>query len=406
MDDLDDATKAPSPLGGWSGRVTTLTNALIVATEQNDMIQPSGIFDAAGTYIHEGVLWRGRALMVPPPLPDVQDHLPGRWIWGGVLLNHFGHFLTESTGRLWALDAVKGHVDGIVFISKREVGDDNLGPKDYHKIFFDLMGVTVPIKVIAKPTRVDVLEVPGQGFGIGPLASGTDQFRRFVQTRFAKSIAPVGSERLYISRSELGAVRGGILEETRLERYLSDHGYEIFHPQKHSMQEQVARYKAARQIVALDGSALHLLGMVGTSDQRVAIIKRRDSGATDNIVRHIATFSQSEPLVIDAVRQDWIRSDRKKADRFSFGELDFAALGDALGKAGFVSPDVAWTTLTDADLAKAIGEIEDKLKRKKLTFTAILRGQRSAAPVVPEKRRNRHEERIAGRLARKAAAKD
>jgi hypothetical protein len=290
-------------------------------------------------------------------------------------------------------------------MSKREGEDDGV-VKAFHKLFMELMGITLPIRIIARPTRVELLEVPGQGFGIGKLAQGTAPFRQFVQARFARAVPPEGARRLYISRSELGAVRGGILEETRLEQYLAACGYEIFHPQKHPMPVQIARYKAAEQIVALDGSALHLVAMVAGATQTVAIIKRRDSGATDSIVRHLHRFSGREPLVINAILQDWVRSDRSRADRFSFGELDFEVLGQALGKAGLVPPDAGWTSLSAEQSAAAMRGIEAKLRRQKLTFRPVPRSD-VASPVAqevkPEKSNPRREARFAARKAAKAA---
>jgi len=368
---LTDPALAPNPEEGWSTAILPLQNAVIATTPSHEMIQPMGVFDADGGYVLEAVLWRGRPLMLEPEPPAEVEHLAGRWIWGGVLLNHFGHFLTESTGRLWALDSVAGKVDGIVFVPKREDADDGaaVGMQAYHRLFFDLAKVDVPIRIVTRPTRVDLLEVPGQGFGIGPMAAGTAAFRAFMAARFARDIAPVGGERLYVSRSGLSAQKGGILWETRLEEMLAAEGYEIYHPQKHSLADQIARYKGARQIVALDGSALHLVAMTGIRGQRVAMIKRRDSHASDSIITHLRSFLGVEPDVIDVIRQDWVRSDRKRADRFSIGELDFAALGQALQGAGYVERGADWPALTEEEARAAIREVEGTLKRRKLTFS-------------------------------------
>lgn len=370
--DLMDATQAPSPAGGWSSVIRSVPEALVATTTSKDMIQPMGIFDAEGRYVHEAVLWRGRPLMVPPEeRPAVVDRLPGRWLWGGVLLNHFGHFMTESVGRLWALDAVKGQVDGLVFVSKREGQEEDavVDLRGFHQLFFELAQVDVPIRILTRPTQVEMLEVPGQGFGIGPMAAGTAAFRDFMARRFAQDVAPTGGPRLYVSRSGLSAQKGGILREERLEELLAAQGYEIYHPQRHPMRDQIARYKGAKQIVALDGSALHLVAMTGMRDQRVAMIKRRDSHASDSITVHLRSFLGMEPDVIDVIRQDWIRSDRKRADRFSIGELDFAALGRALAQAGYVDGDPDWPALTDAEVTTAIREVEGTLRRRKLTFS-------------------------------------
>lgn len=407
---IDDPTLPPRPEGGWSATVRVVERALVVPATVPDMVQPAGLFDAEGAYVHEGVLWRGRPLMVEPARPEAEDRLPGRWIWGGVLLNHFGHFLTESTGRLWA---TRPGVDGIVFISKRGEPDADgaVGLQPFHRLFFQLLGVNLPIRVVTKPTEVECLEVPGQGFGIGDIAAGTAEFRRFVAERFGAEVTSQGGELLYVSRSELGAARGGILEETRIEAFLQSCGYEIFHPQRHSLSDQIARYKAARKIVALDGSALHLVAMLCKPDQEVAIIRRRNSGASESIVTHLAAFMGREPDVIDVIKQDWVRSDRQRADRFSVGELDFAALSDVLAQLGYVPSGAVMPALTDDEARAAIAAIEAKLRRGKLRFEPFVRGQirrraaaetaavvgegASPAPMNP---------RRAARLARRAGA--
>ena len=342
------------------------------------------------------------------------EDLPGRWIWGGVLIGHFGHFLMESTGRLWALDALKGVVDGLVFIARRDVPLGDIA--GYHKHFFDLFCPGIQIRVIEKPTRIETLEVPGQGFGIGPLASGTSAFRDSVHRRFASAVKPAGAERLYISRSALSATLGSVLEEKRIEQSLAAGGYDIFHPQDHSLPDQIARYKAARQVVALDGSALHLFAMVGQSDQQVAMIKRRISNGSNGIIRHLVAFTGREPLVLDVISRQWVRSDRRGADNFSFAELDFGKLGAELATAGFVSHDIRWPPMTEDEAFVAVGKVESQLTRKQLTFTPVARvfpldadapvGP-AAQPVEPtpvEDKEAKRARRAARRAKRQAAA--
>ncbi|WP_444451815.1 glycosyltransferase family 61 protein [Rhodobacter capsulatus] len=415
----DDPCRAPQPLGGWSTKIVTVPQALVVPATVADMVQPMGVFDAEGAYVHEGVLWRGRRLMVEPePRPEPVAELPGRWIWGGVLLNHFGHFLVESTPRLWALDALKGAVDGFVFTVKRETieveGELKLQP--FQRLFFDLLGIDVPIRILAQPTRVECLEVPGQGFGLGAIAAGTEPFRAFFQSRFARDIAPQGAEKLYISRSALGASRGGVLGEDRIEAALAAAGYEIFHPQKHSLEAQIAHYKAARQVVALDGSALHMVAMVGRTDQQVAMIRRRVSDVSDSIVTHLTAFTGRAPLVIDVIEQDWVRSDRKRADRHSVGQLDLPALGRALVAGGFLPDGTEIPAMSEADIQAGVHLFEDALSGK-LRFEPLARGARRELPEADGGARRRKdksgtkpgkegklkgEERRAARMARQA----
>lgn len=338
VDGPDDPRGAPQMTGGWSESVETVAGAVVVPTSGRGTVQFGGIVAPDGRYVHAGVHWRrGRPLLMPPPdRAVVRDDLAGNWMWGGLLLNHFGHFLTESTPRLWALGACGG-LDGLVFVHKR-----NAEVTAFHRNFLHLLGCDLPVQVISKPTRVERLHVPGQGFGLGRISFGTAKFRAFFRDGFARDIAADGPERLYISRSALGPRKGGILGETFLEDRLAAQGYEVFHPQHHPLEVQIARYRAARQIVALDGSALHLAAFACAPHLRVAMIRRRTSSMSNAIVIHLKSFSGSDPDVIDAIRCDWVLAERGRVDRFSMGELDLPAVQAALVAGGYVAAGPVW----------------------------------------------------------------
>ena len=338
----------PSNPRNWAHQLRTIDGAHIVPTEDRTLVQPCGVFDQDRSYCHDAVLWRRKPLMVPPEQPAFAEDAPlkGTYLWGGVLHGHFGHFLVESIGRLWGYAAADAHLDGVLFMEKRaERGEGGAAVawhseetpllRSFQAEMFKQFGIAAPIGLVGAPVQVERLVIPGQGFGMGAMAEGTPAFRAFVQDRVGQDIAPDGPERLYISRSAFGARRGGVIGEQILEQQLEQDGFTVFHPQTESIPAQIARYKAAREVVALDGSALHLLAMVAQPDQKVAMIKRRSSPISKGIERHLASFMGQPPVVVDAIKQNWLRSDRKKVDRFSLAELDFPKLGKALNKAGF-----------------------------------------------------------------------
>ncbi len=350
--DLNDPETQPMPEGGWSESIEEISGAVVIPPEISAFTQAAGVLYADGAYCPRGALWRKfRPLTTRPEMPTEEPvALKGRWLWGGVLWAHFGHFLVESTSRLWALDRIEGDIDGVLFIPKRpRVGDTVRG---FQRDYLDLMQSELPIEVATDALRVERLIVPGQGFGLGAITRGTSSFRDAVHKRFGTHIAPDGGSRLYISRSALGLGKGGLLGEERLEDHLRAEGYEIFHPEKYDLATQIARYKAASQIVAADGSALHLYAMVGRADQQVAMILRRTSGANNLLATNVAAFCGAEPLVIHALNTEWWRRDHGKSNRLSFGELHHPAIAEALGAAGFVSESADWPIISDTERAQ------------------------------------------------------
>lgn len=346
------AAEAPDPAGGWSAQMVQLPSAVVIPPDARGFVTQSGLLTQDGQAVPMGDLWRNaRPLTQAPQMPQgpITD-LAGHWVWGGVLAGHFGHFLVESTGRLWGLQQVP-QAEGIVFMPK--------GPKltalsRWQQEFFDLAGVRGRVVLATEPMRVERLSVPGQGFGLGAIVRGT-QATRDVFARFGADVAPDGGSKLYISRSKLSDQKGLLIGEAELEERLAAEGYEIFHPQKHLLTEQVARYKAAEQVIAAEGSAIHFFGMVARPNQRLAMILRRRSGATQQIEQHLSSFAGITAVTLDALRRVWVRNDTPRA-RLGLGELDLPRLQQQLAQAGFIGAGgPVWDALRDDDVAARIG---------------------------------------------------
>lgn len=338
-----------------------------------------GVLDAGGHAVPEAEHWNFVQITLPPSPPDTFDHKAGRWLWGGLLKSHFGHFLIESTGRLWALDHLPGDIEGIVFLSEHGFDSDEARLwKSYHADFLRLLGIDVPILLLLRPTRFEELLVPTQGLGMGPLASGSAAMRAFVAKRLLPPVGsepPVAGSRLYVSRSRIGFDSGGILFEAELEGLLAAEGYRIFHPQDHSMEVQLATYRAASQIVAVDGSALHLLAMVARPSQTIAMILRRSGRGMGSLLEHLSGFAARPPLQLDAVVRDWVRSDRPRPSNYSLGELDFALLSARLHEAGLIAARGTWKNLPSPQVEARVHDIENTLGIAGLTFAPMNRAR-------------------------------
>lgn len=326
----------------------------------------AGLFDAEGRFLPEGIClrWEDHPLTVEPDFD--RDTAPaevyeGRWLFGGLLYHHFGHFLCESTARLWAFDHLGGQrLRGVVWFPKPRRTHAGKLAKPFRPLF-EALGLR-KLKLLAPqaPVRIEELVIPEQGFGIGALAAGRPQYRAFMRDRLCARIAPEGGPRLYVSRSRLPFRIGSVLNEGAIEARLAAEGYEIFHPEAHPIPVQIARYRAARRIVGLDGSALHLAAMVAAPETEVAIINRGPSQNIADYALQFRHFAGIEPVCIEAVAAWWSRAGERVVRRAVHALLDLPRLGAALAGAGFVSSG-DWPATPEAEVAEALAAREARL---------------------------------------------
>lgn len=391
------ADAPPDPGGGWSRAILRVPGAVVVPPVTSALVQACGVLDARRQFCAASATWRGlRATMVAPQAaPEPVARLAGRHLWCGQLWSHFGHFLCESLSRLWALDALGDDPpDSLVFVPKRPVTGGAPDPVPggaalmrFQRDCLDLLGITIPVTLIDRPTEVEELITPGQGFGLGAISTGTPEFRAFIGARFGREVAPEGPERLYLSRSALGGREGGALLEDRLEANLARAGYEICHPQHHSLADQVARYRAARAVVGLDGSAFHLFafaaqpGQAGRPARRAAIILRRNSKVYQPLAAHVGAFTGVAPAILSALSADWVPEGRGRAGRYSFGQLNFPALAAGLRDAGFINGSDDWHWPRWREQKAAIGAIE---AGKRIRLVRLGQRKRPAPPAAAE----------------------
>jgi capsular polysaccharide biosynthesis protein len=241
----------------------------------------------------------------------------------------------------------------VLYIPKRPRNGSEVA--DFQKEFMGHLGSNLPIVCLDTATQVEHLIVPGQGIGLGRMIEGTPQFHQMITTRFGKSVKPEGAMKLYISRSALPARRGNLIGERALEAHLAAEGYTIYHPQKHDLTHQIATYKAAKQIIAAEGSSLHLLAMVAKPNQQVAIVVRRPSSATRQLEKHLQAFAGVTPVSINQLARSWKPLGPAKP-RLWMGELDMPGLQAALSDEGFISAnDDAWPSLNREEVAARLG---------------------------------------------------
>jgi hypothetical protein len=233
-------------------------------------------------------------------------------IFGGYLLRHFGHFVHESLSRLWWLGKTKSDAmeDDLVNGARRRLQSEEMTvvffmprwldcEKDLPAYMAELLtGLGLPterIHILVGPTRFRRLLIPAQCWGFdfnqadwnSHLGCDCRGLMRTMLGSYNVLLAPTSvngglqpSEKLYITRTGLPLQLGRLLGDVLLDRLMEAAGFQIFHPERHPIAEQIRQYSLARELVFMDGSALYLLWFCQLQPGvRIKVILRRRQGA-------------------------------------------------------------------------------------------------------------------------------
>ncbi|MEM6824652.1 MAG: glycosyltransferase 61 family protein [Pseudomonadota bacterium] len=346
------------PLGSLAWKCAIHESVLALPDPAPRGILRAGLFDANGQHIAAADCWTTEnrpATQAPDPANrNALGWLPGLQLYGGILSGHFGHLICEGTARLWALDQPRAVPDGLVYFSRDPTKNGRILRRA--KGLLAALGIDAPCSIIDQPTRLEAVLLAPQAFGTDALLTGTPEFRHFMRARLAgRTPAPQRERRLYLSRGRLPRRRGVLIGERRLEALLSEQGFEIYHPESHSLSEQVAAYRAAAGIAATEGSPLHLVGFAAARGTPVVMLERRKGGPAPCIADSLTRFLLRSPALVPALSGGW----RLESGRQSvlYHVLDLPAVHAALLDRGMVEGP-AWPPLDPDAIRAELSDIE------------------------------------------------
>lgn len=256
------------------------------------------------------------------------QHLSGLWLYGGMLLPHFGHLLSECVHRLWAWREC-GDCQGVLFVVPPKFHTEAMPAYVYDVLAY--FGVHAKkIRFVFNNTVVEQLVVPEQLSGLGmPAVGAYNDFLAQLKAEHAPVPAPT---KLFVSRR-------GYLEKGRLAgmdylaSMLHDCGYTEFTPQDHSFESQLHYISEAEKIIFEEGSAIHLLDALPRIKAQVFIIKRRPKYKLfDELLQFRCAEGHMFNDVLDA--PPLTNAAHEKSNSLSF-VTDLAALLNDLSRTGF-----------------------------------------------------------------------
>ncbi len=307
----------------------------------------AGVMDAELQPVDVGPLGNFRITALPPTaedVPNIRERLEGTWLFGGFLKDHFGHFLTNSIGRLWAAQFIT-NLRGVVYLADQTHRTQSSVYEAAKKVF----GFPEIHRLINSHCDVEHLVLADDLFCEMQRCRASPAFNNWVRQSLPK--CALQQRDIYVTRGQFDPTKGRILCEDVLEKNLREAGYEIFAPETASLEEQVLTYRAARRIVAADGSALHLVAFCAHPDAKVACVQRR-SALPSTLRIHLETAVGERFIPMDCVKAYYYPQNTTQAwiKNRSMAEIDFGVLHTRLLEEEFVAPGHQWTSPGEIEL--------------------------------------------------------
>lgn len=251
---------------------------------------------------------------------DGVERLRGEAVYGGFLFRHFGHFLLESTCRLWW--PLHERFRGPILFQDPAGGVDL---PDYAARFFDLLGIAEQIHWVRHPVSFDRVIVPHRSFIVQkeghpwfrtPFLLAGAAAERGV-TSVSDSTSTLG-EGLYLSRARAPGRR--IRGEDAIESTLAAAGFTIVHMETLPLEQQILQINRHDRVAGIAGSAMHNLLFATNPKSVVCICADREINLNffiiDELMNNNATYiySGATDSPPDTRTLDDIRKERRDGE--------------------------------------------------------------------------------------------
>lgn len=277
--------------------ITPLMTGVMRTRTRREGWVTGAVYDNDGYLVPASQRWwngdMGKAIAVDPPViqvPNKARRLGGRWLYGGHMAWHFGHFMLETLPNLWPEPEV-ANVTGLIF--HRRIKGDPPPPgavglvkptlQPWHADFIELAGYGgLKIWVVTgRPVFVDALVVPTRPVLLKKWA--LPQAASLWQ-RVSATVGDRGRDRrIYLSRQLFNATKDPASKHVRIseaweqhiEREFAAAGFTVVHPETLTIREQITVVRGADLIAGPSGSALHQSAFASSETRVIEIGDQR-----------------------------------------------------------------------------------------------------------------------------------
>ena len=189
-------------------------------------------------------------------------------IYGGMLMNHLGHFLMEAMSRLWFIHA---HPELPIVWHWIDLPVPHTVWPGWMDEAWTLLGLSPRRQhVIRETIAVDEVILPQSGL------LSSEELHPLQASALARCDGPVGSSlgRVWLSRHGLPSQFGRLKREDELESSLAAKGWSIVRPETLSVAAKANLFAGAEIIAGFAGSIFHAVVLTAKPTARLLILDR------------------------------------------------------------------------------------------------------------------------------------
>lgn len=190
-------------------------------------------------------------------------------IYGGVLIEHFGHSFLECLSRLWYIVKNKNDKRKIAFLLTGDI-------KKYHYDMLKLLNIKKDrIVIITEPIQFKKVIVPEETI------HSWDCYKKeynLVYDEIRKNVKSKKYDKLYLTRTKLDPNYD--VNEKYFEIFFENRGYKVLSPETLSFKEQIEYISGAKEIVTTLGTLSHF-GLCMDYGSKLIILNRTK---TNNLI--------------------------------------------------------------------------------------------------------------------------
>ena len=238
----------------------------VIYVPTGDPVSRAGLFDHGRKLIVQSAHFFGANPLATPQrlgteysLDTVPDTAPDElYLYGGILHDHFGHFLLSSLSRYWTTLWFEHPSAKILVHSSSDL--DLLFAQDWRAAIFAAIGLSRDrFTRLDRPTKIGKIIVPASSF----------EEENFAHRAYARSCNALGRRLaspwigapdprpVYLSKERLSAGVQRLENEATISSVLERGGVEIVYPESLPFPQQVALWHNRPTIVSFSNSALH-----------------------------------------------------------------------------------------------------------------------------------------------------